>query len=269
MSGLRTFDTFGTTLRRVGKVLTITCEDDETANRVANELRTDIRGESFSAAENRSEGDRISEIRSEVPAHRIVQREVIDWANSLNGRAPIGEDLSRLIQSLAGAVETDRHLPGAAQGAQVPVAWVVFAENGNVRLWGKERAGPEAFAKEKGLVCEPLYRAAQPPAAPVEAGDLNSRLGIGLLWAVHSALDEALGDSDVTHIEDDAELRKRHPVQWAAQHLAQAISLLEDDQPAAVPVEKKPPFIMLSCREAKQCLHQVPGCICEGDPTLE
>ena len=30
----------------------------------------------------------------------------------------------------------------------------------------------------------------------------------------------------------------------------------------------EPPFIMESCREAKRCLHQIPGCICEGDPTL-
>lgn len=27
------------------------------------------------------------------------------------------------------------------------------------------------------------------------------------------------------------------------------------------------PFMMLSCREAKQCLHNIPGCICDGDPT--
>lgn len=27
------------------------------------------------------------------------------------------------------------------------------------------------------------------------------------------------------------------------------------------------PFMMLSCREAKRCLHMVPGCICEEDPT--
>lgn len=37
----RTFDTTGTTLRRIGKVLTITCEDDATANRVADQLRTE------------------------------------------------------------------------------------------------------------------------------------------------------------------------------------------------------------------------------------
>lgn len=27
------------------------------------------------------------------------------------------------------------------------------------------------------------------------------------------------------------------------------------------------PFILASCREARQCLHIVPGCICNGDPT--
>jgi hypothetical protein len=34
-----------------------------------------------------------------------------------------------------------------------------------------------------------------------------------------------------------------------------------------VPAERPEPFMMLSCREAKQCLHQIPGCICDGDPT--
>jgi len=37
---LRTFDTTGTIFRRVGKVLTIICESDEIANRVADQLRT-------------------------------------------------------------------------------------------------------------------------------------------------------------------------------------------------------------------------------------
>jgi hypothetical protein len=43
-----------------------------------------------------------------MPPHRIVQREVIDWANSLNGRSPTGEDISRLIADLAKAIDTDR-----------------------------------------------------------------------------------------------------------------------------------------------------------------
>lgn len=41
MSDRRTFDTSGTTLTRSGKVFTIACEDDETANRVASQLRTE------------------------------------------------------------------------------------------------------------------------------------------------------------------------------------------------------------------------------------
>jgi hypothetical protein len=57
---------------------------------------------------------------------------------------------------------------------------------------------------------------------------LSMRLAGGLLLGAHSALDDALGDSDVTHVEDDDELRDRHPVQWAAQRVAQAIELLEE-----------------------------------------
>lgn len=55
-----------------------------------------------------------------------------------------------------------------------------------------------------------------------------------LLWniakqlaEIHSALDNALGDSDITHIENEGELRDRFPVQWAAEKLALLISKLE------------------------------------------
>jgi hypothetical protein len=27
-------------------------------------------------------------------------------------------------------------------------------------------------------------------------------------------------------------------------------------------------MMLISCREARQCLHQIPGCICDGDPTM-
>lgn len=49
------------------------------------------------------------------------------------------------------------------------------------------------------------------------------------LSAIHSALDDALGDSDVTHIDDDDELRSEHPTQWAAQKLAEVIAALHSD----------------------------------------
>lgn len=43
------------------------------------------------------------------------------------------------------------------------------------------------------------------------------------LQEIHSALDDALGDSDVSHIESDEELRSEAPIQWAAQKLAEII----------------------------------------------
>jgi hypothetical protein len=46
---------------------------------------------------------------------------------------------------------------------------------------------------------------------------------IDRLRGIHSALDDALGDTDVTHIEDDNEMRDRYPVQWAAEKLAAVI----------------------------------------------
>lgn len=47
------------------------------------------------------------------------------------------------------------------------------------------------------------------------------------LQEVHSALDDALGDSDVTHMDGD-ELRTEHPVQWATERLAKVIETLEE-----------------------------------------
>lgn len=49
---------------------------------------------------------------------------------------------------------------------------------------------------------------------------------IDRLQGIHSALDDALGDTDVTHIEDDDDLRDGEPVQWAAQKLAEIIQEL-------------------------------------------
>ena len=44
---------------------------------------------------------------------------------------------------------------------------------------------------------------------------------------IHSALSDGLGDTDVTHIEDDDELREEQPVQWGAEHLAGVIAYLK------------------------------------------
>ncbi len=50
---VRTFDIAGTTLRRFGKALTITCDSDEIANKVAGQLRTPIEPQT---ASNRAGG---------------------------------------------------------------------------------------------------------------------------------------------------------------------------------------------------------------------
>ncbi len=44
---------------------------------------------------------------------------------------------------------------------------------------------------------------------------------------IHSALSDGLGDTDVTDIEDDDELREEQPVHWAAEHLAGVIAYLK------------------------------------------
>ena len=73
------------------------------------------------------------------------------------------------------------------------------------------------------------------------------------LQGIHSALDDALGDTDVTHIENDEDLRDRYPVQWAAQRLAEIIQEIETPENAdpsgqrrepmsAHPLDDDPPF---------------------------
>jgi hypothetical protein len=47
---------------------------------------------------------------------------------------------------------------------------------------------------------------------------------------IHSALDDALGDTDVSHVENEDELRQEHPVQWAAERLAGVISYLKSSR---------------------------------------
>lgn len=47
------------------------------------------------------------------------------------------------------------------------------------------------------------------------------------LIGVQSALDDGLGDTDVTHIESDRELREQYPVQWAAGEVAQIVKALQ------------------------------------------
>lgn len=46
------------------------------------------------------------------------------------------------------------------------------------------------------------------------------------LKAIHSALDDGLGDSDIDWFEDDDALRAFEPVQWAAKELALTIRAL-------------------------------------------
>lgn len=52
---------------------------------------------------------------------------------------------------------------------------------------------------------------------------------VSKLRGIHSALDDALGDTDVTHM-DDEELRDAHPVQWAAQRLAEVIEAVQQSR---------------------------------------
>lgn len=50
---------------------------------------------------------------------------------------------------------------------------------------------------------------------------------ISELKEILSALDEALSDSDITHVESDDEMRSEYPAQWAATRLAKMIQEID------------------------------------------
>ena len=79
------------------------------------------------------------------------------------------------------------------------------------------------------------------PATPAQgqmdafARPANARAVAEKLEEIADALDRTLGDTDITHIEDDEELRERSPVQWACTQinlLLQASTLPEAPQPS-------------------------------------
>ena len=53
------------------------------------------------------------------------------------------------------------------RGAQEPVAYAIFAENGNIRLWATEPQHVKRIAAEQGLSLVKLYAAPQPAPAPL------------------------------------------------------------------------------------------------------
>jgi hypothetical protein len=80
------------------------------------------------------------------------------------------DEIERLCNRVERLKETQRRLfdRSNAPAQAAPVAYAVFTDGGNIRIWSKTTKEIEAWAAEKGLTVTPLY-AAQPPAASVEA----------------------------------------------------------------------------------------------------
>lgn len=109
------------------------------------------------------------------------------------------EDCARYVRGCT----TDEQYQDLVQRIEVKL---IHANSEIARLEAEIRATAEARA----------------PMPKVLELDLKSKL-----CGIHSALDDALGDSDVTHM-DDEELRDAYPVQWAAQRIAEVIASLKD-----------------------------------------
>ena len=75
----------------------------------------------------------------------------------LNRLSEIADGLSAevsAIQSLADRAKAA--LSGAQQGEAEPVAWAVFADNGNIRIWGREK--PAGFPEAVPLYLSPTVK---------------------------------------------------------------------------------------------------------------
>lgn len=124
----------------------------------------------------------------------------------------------------------------------------------------------ELFAR-----CETAL-AAQPPAAPVDGW---VHLKAKRVLSVDRGQTTVLCDRDIpTELlilvgsASPAAPVEREPIvcDKCNEVMAAAVGLPVSDQRSSAGSEGEP-FMMLSCREAKQCLHNIPGCICDGDPT--
>lgn len=107
------------------------------------------------------------------------------------------QDVAEMLVRLAAA---------PCPGREGPVGWVVFAENGNVRLWGIDRAGPEAFASARGLKCEPVYTSPVLGMAGARAHDDYAAWLVEINEPVSGPLYYRLKDDNDWTIDQDAAL---------------------------------------------------------------
>lgn len=98
-------------------------------------------------------------------------------------------------------------------------AWAVFAENGNVIIWSKNREQVEIASAKYGRPVVPVIAlsAAQQAVVPGKM--------LAILRDVHDTLSSE-SDSDIDHFEDDEEEREGAPVQYAARKVMEVMDML-------------------------------------------
>lgn len=113
----------------------------------------------------------------EIASLQARAQELGKAARDVNSRRVI-ELEAQLAAVGAGGVEPLRKrecLHKISEPAQ-PVAWAIFAENGNCRMWTQSRQNAEATAKDIGLLLTPLYAAPQSAALAQSAAPRNAPL---------------------------------------------------------------------------------------------
>lgn len=150
-----------------------------------------------------------------------------------------------------------RPMPAPAQAGKVTDAMIEAAVEA---AWpGPEIVYDDNFGSAEAMMKAALEAAlaAQPPAAPVETGNAHN---------CECSLCAELR-SDVEKLKDPVAVHINMLRGGIAKPIWANIKHLYPEHFQCSAGSEGEPFMMLSCREAKQCLHNIPGCICDGDPT--
>jgi hypothetical protein len=188
------------------------------------------------------------------------------WAQEARTQKGIVEEIGKLVGCANDweMVDAIKAALSANGGEAVPVAWAVFADSGNIRIWGQEK--PEAFPEAVPLYLsqtvkesltahlEPIgyadpdtltdYRAGERLHIPVYRPDASAEWQSGIPVYLHPAppsvavpdeiltgirdalrmLDEECGDTDPLCEPED--MRESYPLIWCHQKLFAILSLL-------------------------------------------
>ena len=98
-----------------------------------------------------------------------------------------------------------------------PVAWAIFAENGNIRIWSPANESIEKMAERDGLTVTPLY--ALPQWRSMDDAPKDKRILVkspsGEVYVAHWVQNPASGDEAFCISEaPDGTQHLLYPIEW-------------------------------------------------------